>query len=69
MEKVKIHPLIHASLIISSLTMALYAYQNFSGGQMAYGTVLSLISIFMIGLVVFGLNRNRKIDEEQNFGN
>lgn len=69
MEKVKIHPLTHATIVISSLTMALYAYQNFSNGQTGAGTALLFISIFLIGLVIYGVIRNRKIGEERNFEN
>lgn len=64
MQKVKIHPLTHATLVISSLTMSLYAYQNFRDGQTGAGTALLFISIFLIGLVIYGVNRNRKIREE-----
>ncbi|WP_422123807.1 hypothetical protein DHX103_03070 [Planococcus sp. X10-3] len=67
MEKVKIHSLILGALVISSLTMALYAYENFIDGHNGYGTVFTAICIFLIGLVVFGVIRNRKIGKEQNF--
>ena len=67
MERVKIHFLIHVSLLISSLTMGNYAYQNFSAGQTGYGTVFLIICIFLIALVIYGVIRNQKIGQDQNF--
>lgn len=67
MEKTKIHLLIILGLLISSASMALYAFQNFSSGETAYGTVLSLICIFLLGLVIYGLLRNRRMDSDEDY--
>ena len=67
MEKTKIHPLIILGLLISSASIALYAYQNFSNGETAYGTVFSLICVFLLGLVSYGLLRNRRMDNDENY--
>ncbi|MCM3610532.1 hypothetical protein M4S82_04660 [Planococcus sp. MERTA32b] len=61
MEKVKIHPLILVSLLFSSISMALYAFRNFSANETAYGIVFILLSIFMMGLVFYGIVRNRRV--------
>lgn len=66
MEKVKIHPLIILTLIMSSISMGMYAYRNFNNLETAYGIFFTLLSIFLIGLVVFGIIRNRKVENEKN---
>lgn len=64
MKKVKIHPLILVALLISSITMGLYAYRNFSEGETAYGLVFVLLCIFVLGLVLYGIVRNGRISSK-----
>ena len=67
MIRTKIHPLILLALLISSAAMALYAYQNFNAGEAGYGTVFLLMFIAMLGLVIYGLNRNKRtVDEKKS---
>lgn len=66
MEKVKIHPMILAALLISSVAMALYAYQNFRAEEIGYGIVFVLIGLLLVGLVVFGWLRNRKASNDNS---
>lgn len=66
MEKVKIHPFIILTLITSSISMGIYAYRNFTNQEIAYGIFFTLLFIFLLGLVIFGFIRNRKIDNEKN---
>lgn len=65
MEKVKIHPLILAALLFSSIAMAMYAYRNFQAEENGYGIVFALLCVFFLGFVVFGLMRNRKVTNEK----
>ncbi|UCZ54262.1 hypothetical protein LGQ02_05730 [Bacillus shivajii] len=65
LEKVRIHPLIILTLIMSSISMGIYAYQNYTNQEMGYGILFTLLFIFLIGLVIFGLMRNRKIDNKK----
>lgn len=61
MEKVKIHPLILVALLFSSISMALYANRNFNANETAYGIVFVLLCIFMLGLVLYGIVRSRRV--------
>lgn len=67
MNKVKIHSLLVASLLISSVSMALYAYQNFKSGEIAYGIVLSVICISLLGMVISGLIKSRLTSRSHDF--
>ncbi|MDT8860380.1 hypothetical protein N0O92_09050 [Alkalihalobacillus sp. MEB130] len=64
MEKVKTHPFILIALLASSISMALYAYRNFSNQEIGFGVTFTLLSLFLIGLTISGFKRNRKIDAE-----
>ncbi len=64
MEKVKIHPLIILALIISSISMALYAYRNYSNQEIGSGIVFTVLFIFLVGLVIHSIMRNKKINNE-----
>ena len=67
MEKGKILPLTLATLVISSILMALYAYENFSAGQKAYGFLFTLICVFLLGLVIYGVIRNKRISDDKKY--
>lgn len=64
MEKVRTHPFLIFSLILSSITMALYAYRNFNNQEIGYGMVFSVLFLFLIGMAVYGFIRNKKINKE-----
>ncbi|WP_164217156.1 hypothetical protein [Virgibacillus sp. YIM 98842] len=64
MEKVKIHPLILIALCFSSISMAMYAYRNFTNHETGNGIVFSVLFLFLVGLVIWGIIRNRKIKKE-----
>lgn len=64
MEKVKIHPLTLAALLISTLLMASYAYRNFHAEETTYEIVFVLLSIFLLGLAINGFIRNQKVSEK-----
>lgn len=64
MEKVKIYPLILVALLISSITMVLYAYRSFSADEKVCGLVFALLCIFMLGLVLYGFVRNRRVSDK-----
>lgn len=68
MQEVKIHHLTLTPLVISTYLMTWYAVENFSAGQNAYGMVFILISVFMAGLVIYGIIRNRSINENEKSG-
>lgn len=63
MGKVKIHPWILLTLFFSSISMALYAGRNFSAGETGYGMVFVLLCMFMLGLVLYGFVRNRRLGD------
>lgn len=65
MGKVKIHPLTQLALIISSITMGLFSYQNFSADNTAYGIVFIVLAFLLLTMVVYGFVRNRKIGGER----
>lgn len=65
MGKVKIHPLILAALIISSVTMAINAYRNFRSEEMGYGIVFMFLCLFLAGMVIFGIAKNRTSAKEE----
>ncbi|TFJ91685.1 hypothetical protein [Lentibacillus salicampi] len=62
MPKVKIHPLILVGLFINSVAMVFYAYRSYSNQEMGHGIIFTLLFIFLIGLVIWGIVRNKKID-------
>lgn len=65
MEKAKFHSLTLIALTISSITMALYAYQNFTAEETSYGIVFIFLSILLMAMVVYGFVRNRKIGDQR----
>ena len=62
MPKVKTNPLILVGLTISSITMVLYAYRSYSNQEIGHGIIFTLLFTFLIGLVIWGIIRNKKID-------
>jgi len=64
LPKVKINPLILVGLFISSISMSLYAYRSYSNQEMGHGIIFTLLFIFLIGLVIWGIVRNKKIDHK-----
>lgn len=46
--------------------MGIFANQNYINQEIGYGISFTLLSFFLIGLVIFGFIRNRKIDNEKN---
>ncbi|OIJ14566.1 hypothetical protein BKP37_08065 [Anaerobacillus alkalilacustris] len=65
MEKVKTHPLTIFTLMMSSILMALYAYLNYINQEIGYGIVFTALFIFLIGLVIHSIMRNKKINNEK----
>ncbi|WP_281863021.1 hypothetical protein [Planomicrobium okeanokoites] len=63
MGKVKIHSLTLTALLFSSISMALYAGRNFSAGETGYGMVFVLLCMFMLGLVLYGFDRIRRLGD------
>lgn len=68
MEKVRTQPFIIFSLILSSITMALYAYQNFANQEIGYGVVFTILFLFLIGMALYGLIRNQKMNKKNSDG-
>ncbi|WP_033543093.1 hypothetical protein [Planococcus sp. CAU13] len=68
MKQIKIPPLVFAALIISFVTMALYAYQNFRAAETGYGIVFVLICAGILAFILYGRVRNRRISGNQNKG-
>ncbi|MFV8830131.1 hypothetical protein [Alkalihalobacterium sp. APHAB7] len=60
MGKVKTHPLIILALLMSSISMALYAYRNYINQEIGYGVVFTVLFIFLIGIVIHSIMRNKK---------
>ncbi|WP_156969535.1 hypothetical protein [Jeotgalibacillus campisalis] len=69
MKKVKINPLIIFALIVSSISMALYAYGNFNNQEIAYGAAFTVLFFLFIVLVFYSVLRNKKINYEDNKSN
>ena len=65
LKKVKIHPLIIFALIMSSISMALYAYRNYTSQEIGYGIVFTILCIFLFEIVIHSIIRNRKINNEK----
>ena len=63
MPKVKINPLILLAVFFSSLTMVLYAYRSYSNQAIGQAITFTLLFIFFLGLVIWGIVRNKKIDK------
>ncbi|WP_084244595.1 hypothetical protein [Planomicrobium okeanokoites] len=63
MDKVKIHSLTLTALLFSSISMAFFAGRNFSAGETGYGMVFVLLCMFMLGLVLYGFVRNRRLGD------
>ncbi|WP_226641601.1 hypothetical protein [Mesobacillus subterraneus] len=64
MEKVRMQPFIILSLILSSITMALYAYRNFANQELGYGIVFTALFLFLIGMALYGFIRNQKMKSD-----
>lgn len=64
LEKVRTQPFIILSLILSSITIALYAYQNFANQEIGYGIVFTVLFLFLSGMAIYGFIRNQKIKSE-----
>ena len=67
MKGAKIHPLTLVALFISSVLMAVYAYQNFRAEETGYGIVFLLLGLFLIGLIVSGLVMKRRSRNENSY--
>jgi len=63
MKKVKIHPLIIVALFINTLGNGFSAYRLY-GDEQAAAVVLAVVCLFTFTLAVYGMIRNRKINEE-----
>ena len=50
---------------MSSISMALYAYQNYTSQEIGYGIVFTILFIFLFGIVIHSIIRNRKINNEK----
>ncbi len=68
MEKVRTQPFIIFSLILSSITMALYAYHNSANQEIGYGVVFTILFLFLIGMALYGLIRNQKMNNKNSDG-
>jgi hypothetical protein len=44
--------------------MAMYAYRNFANQETSNGVIFSVLFLFLVGLVIWGIIRNRKIKKE-----
>ncbi|MED4531412.1 hypothetical protein [Metabacillus fastidiosus] len=62
MKKVKTHPFIVLGLFFSSISMLMYAYKNYANQETGYVIIFMLLFIFLFGLMVWDIMRNRKID-------
>ena len=45
--------------------MAIHAYRNYINQEIGYGIVFTLLFIFLIGLVIHSIIRNKKINNEK----
>ncbi|TGB03643.1 hypothetical protein [Halobacillus salinus] len=64
MGKVKTQPLIIVALLMSSISMALYAYRNYANQEIGNGIVFTVLFLFLFGLVLYSFIRNKKINDE-----
>lgn len=64
LKKVKINILIIFALILSAISMALYAYHHFNAREIAYGTLFTFLSVLFISLVIMSIIRNKTIQSE-----
>lgn len=62
MPKVKVNPLILVALTISLITMVLYAYRSYSNQEIGNSVTFTILSFFILGLVIWGIFRNKKIE-------
>ena len=67
-DTVKIQPLILFSLLISAVTMGLFAYTNYTEGHPGYGLTFVFLCLFFIALVIWGVIRNYRISKKKNNG-
>jgi cytochrome c biogenesis factor len=54
------HSLILFSLLISAMTMALYAFRNYSNQELAFTVFFVVLALFFLTLVILGVFFNRK---------
>ncbi|WP_040982553.1 hypothetical protein [Oceanobacillus jeddahense] len=62
MKKVKIHPLIIVGLFINTLGNGFSAYRLYDDDRTA-SIALTVLCLFTLTLAVYGIIRNRKINE------
>ncbi|MEF3327556.1 MULTISPECIES: hypothetical protein [Oceanobacillus] len=63
MKKVKIHPLIIVALFINTLGNGFSAYRLY-GDDRGAAIALTVLCLFTLTLAVYGIFRNRKINEK-----
>ena len=65
LPKVKIHPLILLGLFFNLIAMVFYAYRSYSNQEIGHGIVFTLLFTFILGLVIWGVIRNKNIDHKK----
>jgi hypothetical protein len=71
-EKVKIQPLILIALLMSAISMSIYGLNSFKENEAARGILFILLTFIFLGLIIFAMIRNRKMDharEEKDIKN
>jgi type IV secretory pathway TrbL component len=69
MDKTKIHPLVILNLFINAIAMGMFAYDKYSENQIGYSITFTVLFVFFVSLIIYGLASNSNIDRIKNKGN
>ncbi len=61
----KISRLVLLAMVIGSINFGLYARQMYTTGEVGYSIALVALSLFFIGLTIFGVVRNIKLSQSE----
>lgn len=59
----KISRMVLLALIIGSINLGLYAHRTYLNGEVGYSITLVVLSLFFLGLTIFGVVRNMKLSQ------
>ncbi|MGM7700708.1 hypothetical protein ACSVDE_03220 [Pseudalkalibacillus sp. Hm43] len=61
----KISRLVLLAMVIGSINLGLYAHRMYTTGELGYSITLVVLSLFFIGLTIFGILRNIKLSQSE----
>ncbi|MBB6452634.1 Flp pilus assembly protein TadG [Salirhabdus euzebyi] len=64
MKSARFHPFLIVALFSSAISMGLWAFRHFRENQIGYAIVFSLLFLFFLSLLCFGIISNRKLKQK-----